>query len=153
MYTRRAWFHTALAGSATLLFTRQLAGSTSKKPEITVFKRHVSPCCDEWIRHLEQNGFSVLVRPTLDLPRVKADYKIPESLIACHTAVVSGYIVEGHVPADLIHQLPQERKLVAGIAVAGTPADAPGSTRKGLMQDYTVVVFDYEGKISPYVKR
>ncbi len=152
MYTRRAWFQAALAGSAIVLLTRPLVGSTSKKPQITVFKRHDTPCCDSWITHVRRSGFTVVERPVKDLLAVKSDYKIPGELITCHTAVVSGYIVEGHVPADLIHKLLQERPLVAGIAVPGLPSGAPGNERAG-KEAFSVVLFDYDGKIKPYAQR
>jgi hypothetical protein len=153
MLTRRAWFQTAVAGGATLLMTQRLAASMSKKQEILVFKKHNSPCCSAWMAHLRQNGFTVRERPVFDLPAVKAEYRIPEALIACHTAVVSGYIVEGHVPADLIHQLLEERKLVGGIAVAGAPAGAPGFETSGTKEPYSVVLFYPDGTIEPYAKR
>ncbi|HSL72083.1 MAG TPA: DUF411 domain-containing protein [Longimicrobiales bacterium] len=153
MYTRRSWFLAALGGSATLLMTQKLAGSAAKKPEIRVFKRHFSRCCDSWMAHLKDNGFSVIEAPVKDLGAVKADYEIPPELRACHTAVVSGYIVEGHVPADLIHKLLNERRLVAGIAVAGDPAGAPGNERAGEKQPYRVVLFERSGKITTYAQR
>jgi hypothetical protein len=153
MYTRRSWILAAIGGSASLLMTRQLAGSVAKKPEIRVFKRHFSRCCDAWMSHLKDNGFSVIEAPVNDLDAVKADYEIPASLRACHTAVVSGYIVEGHVPADLIHKLLTERRLVAGIAVAGEPAGAPGNDRSGQKDSYRVVLFERSGKITTYAQR
>ena len=153
MLTRRAWFQTAVAGGATLLISQRLSASTGKKPEMLVFKKHNSPCCNGWIAHLKENGFTVKERPVFDLPAVKADYRIPESLITCHTAVVSGYIVEGHVPADLIHKLLEEHKPVAGIAVAGAPASAPGFESTGVKEPYSVVLYYPDGRIEPYAQR
>jgi hypothetical protein len=103
--------------------------------------------------HLKENGFKVIEAPVSDLAAVKADYSIPKELVTCHTAVVSGYIVEGHVPADCIHRLLKERRIVAGIAVAGMPVGAPGSPTTGERKPYDVVLFDKAGKITVYETR
>jgi hypothetical protein len=95
----------------------------------------------------------VIEAPVKDLDAVKQDYEIPKALISCHTAVVDGYIVEGHVPADLIHKLLQERKIVAGIAVAGMPVGAPGNPAEGEKQPYDVVLFERNGKTTVYAQR
>jgi hypothetical protein len=153
MYTRRSWFKAALPIGATLLLAKKLSATLPGPPEIRVFKRHFSRCCDSWMAHLKENGFKVIEEPVAHLEAVKADYDIPKDLITCHTAVVSGYIVEGHVPADCIHRLLQERKIVAGIAVKGLPASAPGSPTEGPKQQFDVVLFDKAGKTTLYERR
>ncbi len=155
MYSRRNWLKAALPAGAALLLARRLtaATATTAAPEIRVYKRHFSRCCDGWMAHLKENGFNVIEEPVKNLDAVKLDYSIPKELVTCHTAVVSGYIVEGHVPADLIHRLLKERKIVAGIAVAGLPLGAPGNPAKGESQPFDVVLFERSGKISLYERR
>ena len=153
MYSRRSWFKAALPLGATLLLAKRLQAAAAPPPEIRVYKRHFSRCCDAWMSHLKQNGFKVIEEPVKNLDAVKLDYNIPKELITCHTAVVSGYIVEGHVPADCIHRLLQERKIVAGIAVAGLPAGAPGSPTTGEKKPYDVVLFDRAGKTTLFERR
>ena len=83
---------------------------------------------------------------------VKDKYKVPEKLRACHTAIVDGYVIEGHVPADLIYKLLKERPAVSGLAVPGMPVGSPGM-EGGKPEPYTVFTFDKNGKTTVYAKR
>jgi hypothetical protein len=152
MYSRRSWFKATLPVGAALVLAKHVTAARPG-PEIRVYKRHFARCCDGWMAHLRENGFKVVEAPVKDLDAVKTDYEIPKGLISCHTAVVDGYIVEGHVPADLILKLLNERKIVAGIAVAGMPIGAPGNPAKGEKQPYDVVLFERNGKVTVYAHR
>jgi hypothetical protein len=89
-----------------------------------------------------------------DLARVKAGHGIPRDLQACHTALVAGYVVEGHVPADTIKRLLRERPAVSGIAVPGMPVGSPGMESPGQpAQPYRVLTFDRAGKTSVFETR
>jgi hypothetical protein len=152
MQTRRSMLQAMVSIGAATLVTGRASASSIRKPEIKIFRKHYAPCCEGWLSHVARNGFSVREVPVSDLEGVKIDYDIPKSLIACHTAVVEGYIVEGHVPADAIHKLLSDHPFVRGIAVAGEPVGAPGNEKgKGEKQPYTVVVWDATGKITPFV--
>ena len=83
---------------------------------------------------------------------VKDKYKVPEQLRACHTAVIDGYVIEGHVPADLIYKLLKDKPAVLGLAVAGMPMGSPGM-EGGKPEPYTVHTFDKNGKTTVYAKR
>ena len=83
---------------------------------------------------------------------VKDKYNVPEKLRACHTAVIDGYVIEGHVPADLIHKLLNEKPEVLGLAVPGMPIGSPGM-EGGKPEPYNVMTFDKNGKTSVYAKR
>jgi hypothetical protein len=83
---------------------------------------------------------------------VKIDNKVPEKLYSCHTAVVQGYVIEGHVPADLIHRLLKERPALAGLAVPGMPVGSPGMEGPN-PQHYEVISFDKAGRTSVYARR
>ena len=83
---------------------------------------------------------------------VKDKYKVPEQLRACHTAIIDGYVIEGHVPADLIYKLLKEKPAVLGLAVAGMPIGSPGM-EGGKPEPYTVYTFDKDGKTTVYAKR
>ncbi len=152
MQTRRSMLQAVFASGATLLLATPLSGTTIRKPEIKIFKKHYAPCCDGWMTHLSRSGFSVREVGVTDLDAVKVDYDIPKSLHACHTAVIEGYIVEGHVPAEQIHKLLEEHPYVRGIAVAGNASGAPGNEKKGPKQPYTVVLFDSAGNITPFAQ-
>jgi hypothetical protein len=83
---------------------------------------------------------------------VKNKYNVPEQLRACHTAVIDGYVIEGHVPADVIEKLLKEKPAVLGLAVPGMPIGSPGM-EGGKPEPYTVHTFDKNGKTSVYAKR
>ncbi|MEJ2412677.1 MAG: DUF411 domain-containing protein [Anaerolineales bacterium] len=95
-----------------------------------------------------QNGFEVEVENLNSLERIKAKYQIPEPLESCHTAIVDGYVIEGHVPAADINRLLEEKPPVLGIAVAGMPVGSPGMEIEGFeTQPFDVVTFDKDGVI------
>ena len=87
-----------------------------------------------------------------DLSPIKSQYQIPAELQSCHTAIVDGYIIEGHVPADAIDRLLSERPDIYGLAVPGMPVGSPGmESPTGEVQPYDVYVFDPSGPLSVYV--
>lgn len=104
--------------------------------------------------HLRDNGFNVKSTAATDaeLNRIKKQYGIPPSLHSCHTAVVGNYVIEGHVPADLIHRLLKEKPAVLGLAVPGMPTGSPGM-EGGPPEPYSVYTFDRDGKVRVYAKR
>jgi hypothetical protein len=93
---------------------------------VKVWRTPTCGCCGAWVRHLEASGFRVEVTIQDDLSAIKAKHGVPPSLESCHTAVVGGYVVEGHVPADDVKRLLRERPPVAGLVVPGMPAGSPG---------------------------
>jgi len=119
---------------------------------IKVYKTPTCGCCKAWVEHLEQNGFKVEVMDMPDLSSVKAKYGVKPEMQACHTAVVGNYVVEGHVPADLILKMINEKPAIAGIAVPGMPMGSPGM-EGGAKESYTVLSFDSTGKSSVYANR
>jgi hypothetical protein len=122
-------------------------------PEITVFKTPTCSCCGRWVKHLEASGFRVDTRNMDNLSDIKAENHVKPRLASCHTAIVDGYVVEGHVPADLILRLLKERpENVVGITVPGMPAGSPGM-ETGFVQPYEVLTFDAAGDTTVYAKR
>ena len=83
---------------------------------------------------------------------VKIKHKVPEKLRSCHTALIDGYVIEGHVPADVIDKLLKERPAVLGLAVPGMPVGSPGM-EGGKPEPYEVLTFDKNGKTTVYAKR
>ncbi len=100
---------------------------------------------------MRDNGFTVKVEDTDNLAAVKERYGVPPDLQSCHTAIVDGYIVEGHVPAADVERMLKERPAIAGIAVPGMPIGAPGMEVEGAApQAYDVIAFDKDGKTEVY---
>jgi len=104
--------------------------------------------------HLRTSGFPVDPRDARDLPAIKRAHGVPAQLEACHTALVDGYVVEGHVAADLIERLLRERPPVAGLAVPGMPIGAPGMETPGVAPErYRVLAFDRAGRTTVFAVR
>ena len=104
--------------------------------------------------HLRKNGFTVDGRDVVDLAAVKRKHAVPSALESCHTGVVDAYVIEGHVPADVIDQLLRERPKVAGLAVPGMPVGSPGMEAPGHKPErYDIIAFDARGGTRVYARR
>jgi hypothetical protein len=124
---------------------RPTAGATSKEPTITVYKDASCGCCKSWIEHLIKHGYRVDAKDSDDMAEIKRSLGVPEALTSCHTAVVNGYLIEGHVPAADIARLLKTKPKVAGLAVPGMPMGSPGMEGPRT-QKYDVLSFDKAGK-------
>lgn len=130
------------------------AAQSTAKPQMTVYKSVTCGCCKNWVEHMKANGFDVKSIDVDDIDKVKLDNGVPASAESCHTGLVNGYIVEGHVPADAVMKMLKEKPAIAGIAVPGMPIGAPGMEMpNGQKEPYTIVAFDKAGKTSLYQKR
>lgn len=118
--------------------------------DITVHKDPNCGCCSLWVEHLRAAGFSVDTRDSADVARVKQQHGVPAELASCHTAIVGGYVIEGHVPALAIRRLLAERPDASGLAVPGMPVGSPGM-EGGTPQAYVVVLFG-PAKQTPYMR-
>jgi len=151
MIGRRHWG--ALVLAATVAGVGGLAiAAPSPGPEISVYKNASCGCCKKWVEHLQAAGFRVTVHDTSTLAGVMERYGVPRKLTACHTAVVDGYVIEGHVPADVIQRLLKERPGIAGVAVPGMPAGSPGMESETPARFY-ILTFDKNGTTSVYGAR
>jgi hypothetical protein len=92
----------------------------------TLYKTPQCGCCEAYADHLRESGFEVTVEPTEDLTRIKRQYGVPGPLEGCHTTLVEGYVVEGHVPINALLRLLTERPDIKGISLPGMPAGSPG---------------------------
>ena len=118
-----------------------LLGLASSAMAASTVEVHSDPncgCCGAWVEHLEANGFEVDHQRHNDVRGVKIAQGVTPELASCHTAMVDGYVIEGHVPADDIKALLEERPEVAGLAVPGMPHGSPGM-ETGRVDDYAVV--------------
>jgi len=106
------------------------------------------------VGHLEKNGFRVARKDVggSRLQGVKREFRVPRSLDSCHTAVVQGYVIEGHVPADLIKKVLADKPSLLGLGVAGMPIGSPGMEGSP-PQPYNVMAFDKNGDIQLYAHR
>ena len=113
----------------------------SNRKIINVFKSPWCGCCGSWVNHLKANGFETRVTEMEDVNPIKNQYKIPENLRSCHTALMDGYVVEGHVPSDDIQRLILERPDARGLSVPGMPIGSPGMDQGPQKDPFYVVLF------------
>ena len=149
-FDRRRMLTTPLLAAAALPFW---AYAKAPLPEVNVYKDPDCGCCSAWAEHMRRNGFRVVTHDVRDLTAVKRKHRVPQALDACHTAIVEGYAVEGHVPADAVRRLLRERPAgVIGLAVPGMPPGSPGM-ESPTPQRYDILAFDARGKSRVYERR
>lgn len=156
MFTRRDWLRHSLSGAAAALAVKALPSdlfaAEAPPADITVYKSPTCGCCHLWVKHMEKAGFTLAVKDVNDVTPIKNSLGVPLKLQSCHTAVLGKYLLEGHVPADLVRKLQKEQPQLLGLAVPGMPSGSPGM--EGLGKDaYDVVAFDKTGKQWVYAKR
>ena len=120
------------------------------RPKMEVFKTSTCGCCSKWVDHMKAAQFDVrfVDMPQAELDKVRAKHGVPAAATSCHTALVGGYVVEGHIPASEVKRLLTERPPIAGLAVPGMPAGSPGMEVPGITPPpYNVVSFDKQGRM------
>jgi len=150
-FSRRSALRLALVGAA-LLSQPLRALARSKQTQITVWKDPNCGCCKDWIVHLEANGFEVKVNDSGNAAARKR-LGVPEKLGSCHTALVDGYAIEGHVPVREIQRLLKEKPKAVGLTVPGMPVGSPGmdgAAYGGRKDPYSVLLVLRDGGSSVY---
>ena len=153
--SRRRWLGVAVVGGVTTLIGERWWRSANPgmlavgETPITVYASPSCTCCHKWVQHLTDNGFHVTVHSLSDVGPVKRKFGVPDALWSCHTSMVEGYAVEGHVPADVVKKLVREHPAIAGLAAPGMPQDAPGMDN-GSGEAYDIVAFTRVGGTSVY---
>ncbi len=117
---------------------------------LTVFRSASCGCCGQWLEHIKAAGFTVRDEITENIAAIKRQYGVPSNLASCHTAIVAGYVIEGHVPAADIQRLLTENPKVVGIATPGMPIGSPGMEMGNQREPYTVVSFTADGKTATF---
>lgn len=119
--------------------------------QATLYKNPNCQCCENYAKYLDENGFAVKVIATNDLPRIQQEHGVPASLEGCHTMLVDGYVVDGHVPVDVVKRMLRERPPITGITLPGMPAGSPGM--KGEKQGPFVIYAFGNGQPTVYAKK
>ena len=118
---------------------------------MTVYKTPTCGCCRLWVDHVRAHGFRATTTDIADVTPVKATHKVPSDLQSCHTALIGGYVVEGHVPAADIQRLLRERPDIIGLAVPGMPSGSPGM-ENGTVEAYEVIAMGKDGSRKVWAK-
>ena len=147
---KRTLLRALAAATAAALALPGLAQST--KPVVEVWKDPNCGCCKDWIAHMQASGFTVKTYETGN-NAARARLGLPEKFASCHTALVAGYVVEGHVPAREVQRLLKERPKALGLAVPGMPIGSPGMDGpeyKGRKDRYDVLLVNADGRNRVY---
>lgn len=115
---------TFLLASTALLLPLPAAADTAGRA--TLYKNPQCSCCEGYADYLRQNGFEVDVKPTDDLAEISHNAGVPEGMEGCHTMFIDGYVVDGHVPVNVVRKLLAEKPTIAGITLPGMPMGSPG---------------------------
>ena len=142
---------TLLAAVLSILVMATAFASDATVKDIVVYKNPECGCCTKWVKYLQDNNYNVTIEDTRDVLAVKRRLGVPEKLAACHTAVIDGYVVEGHITHRDIRRLLLFRPDITGIAVPGMPIGTPGMERGDSKQSYDVISFDDHGNTEVFV--
>lgn len=122
-------------------------------PLMTIYKSETCLCCEKWVDHVKAAGFKTSVHNRDPMEPLKDELAIPRHVRSCHTALVGGYLIEGHVPAADIKRMLKEQPKLMGLAVPGMPVGTPGMDQPGIpAEPYHVVAFQKAGTTSVYAK-
>jgi hypothetical protein len=138
----------AATGGAAALGVLGVA-QAQRATRVEVYKNPSCGCCTEWAKHMRANGFEVRTHEVSDIDPIRRRLGMPQDLVSCHTAIVEGYAIEGHVPAAEVKRMLKERPQAIGLAVPGMPQDAPGmDLNKG--EPYDVLLVARDGRYKVY---
>ncbi len=135
-----------------LLLLSPLAPLAAGLPVVDVYKSPSCGCCNDWIKHLQANGFQVRAHNTDDVVSHKYRLGVPPGYGSCHTAEVGGYLVEGHVPAREIKRLLKEKPKARGLTVPGMPIGSPGMEQGARRDPYEVLLVLPDGSTRTYAR-
>ena len=127
------------------IFAIDAFATTLNSPDIKVYRNPTCNCCHKWTNHLEENKFNVIDLLTTNMDQVKEAVKLPKQMASCHTAIIEGYIIEGHVPANDIRRLLAEKPDIVGLSVPQMPVGTPGMEMGTRKDDFIVFQFDHDG--------
>ena len=159
MYRRKQFFITSLLifgmGALVACYSPEAKPQEPDPlPAVTVYKSPSCGCCGKWVEHMRESGFEVKTMDMPDVRPMKKQLGVPQDLAACHTAYVGGYVVEGHVPADVVKKFLDEHPDVTGLAVPGMPVGSPGMEMGGSRSEsYNVLTFDEQGHREVFARR
>jgi hypothetical protein len=148
MLTRRSFL---IAAAAAVAVRRNVFAETPPSV-MTVYKDPNCGCCSKWIEHMSKNGFVITVRDVSSMDEIKKTMRVPAALQSCHTGVIDRYVIEGHVPADVVKKFIAAKPAAIGLAVPGMPSGSPGM-EGGRVDKYDIVSFDRDGKTTVFAKR
>lgn len=147
MIDRRTMIGIALAAIPAVACSRP-----AKATEVNVYKSPNCGCCGSWVENLRVGGLNVVVHEMEDVTPIARKAGVPDDARSCHTAIVDGYFVEGHVPASDIRKLLRDRPKARGIAVPGMPIGSPGMEQGSHKDAYATLIVDRNGAVRMFAR-
>jgi hypothetical protein len=144
-----------IAAASVLVLSAVSSGQQKPKPvPMSVYKSPSCGCCALWVDYMRKNGFDAKVQDVENIGALKLKLGVREEFSSCHTTEVGGYIVEGHVPVEVVQRMLKERPKIVGIAVPGMPMGSPGmEVPSGKKDSYNILAFTSDGKTTVYDRR
>ena len=150
--SRRKVIQAGLAAAATVVvWPAPVPARAAQGTAMVVYKSPSCGCCAKWVEHMRQAGFDLTVNDMPNVGEVKAAHHVPADAQSCHTALVGGYVIEGHVPAEDVKRLLRERPRITGLTIPGMPPSAPGMDLKPT-RPYAVLALDPKGNTTVFAK-
>ncbi|AFZ38381.1 protein of unknown function DUF411 (plasmid) [Stanieria cyanosphaera PCC 7437] len=134
----------------TSVWDKETEPSYAGTTEMTVYRSPNCGCCGEWIEHAQKHGFKVKDIKTEDMAALKQKYKLPTELASCHTTIIDGYVMEGHIPADDIKRFLSAQPELAGLTVPGMPIGTPGMEARDIKQPFQILAFNERGEVEVF---
>ncbi len=144
--TRRSFLRLGTLAALMPVSARWVLAADDARPVLEVYKSPWCGCCGAWVDHMHAAGFDVRVNEIEDLAPIKEQYGVDPDLQSCHTAVIDGYVIEGHVPAQDVLRLLTERPAATGLSVPGMPVGSPGMEHGARRDPYEVILFSPSGR-------
>ena len=132
------------------VWDRETEPAYSGNLDMTVYRSPSCGCCGLWVEHARKHGFNIKDIKTEEMEALKQKYNIPTELASCHTTIIDGYVMEGHIPADDIKRFLQKKPEFAGLAVPGMPIGTPGMEASNIKQPFQVLAFNHKGEIEVF---
>ncbi|BAY82861.1 hypothetical protein NIES267_23460 [Calothrix parasitica NIES-267] len=127
---------------------KETAPLLSSSKEVSVYRSPYCGCCEDWIKHMQKHGFQIKDDvKTENMEAVKQEYQVPSQLESCHTAIIDGYVIEGHVPADDIKRFVAQSPKQIGLSVPGMVSGSPGMEMGNKKDPFSIVSFDNNGEM------
>ncbi|MGB3759918.1 MAG: DUF411 domain-containing protein [Rivularia sp. (in: cyanobacteria)] len=129
------------------VWDQETAPLLSGVKQVTVYRSPSCACCEDWVKHMQKHGFKIKDDiKSEDMEAIKEKYNVPQQLASCHTAIIDGYVMEGHVPADDIKRFIAQSPKKIGLSVPGMPSGTPGMEMGNKKDPFAVVSFNKDGE-------
>ena len=136
--------------SSVSVWDKETEPSYSGTLNMTVYRSPSCGCCGVWVEHAKKHGFRIEDIKTESMEALKQKYNVPSELASCHTTIIDGYVMEGHIPADDIKRFLASKPKLAGLAVPGMPLGTPGMEAGDMKQPFQLLAFSAQGQIEVF---